>query len=344
MAEYSLFWGGTSVGDAANATMGAPYTDDMFSDALGALMHFDRNADGVVVSMDSRYSGMLGAVVDHENATISILPGIAMVDGKLYLNTSTQNFVMTSNGTWQVVLRKDFNAQTVRMVWRLGSSVTQTDGSIWEIELWRFDHLAGSISYTNAGDRRKFLPMSSGKYRIRTIERQNDVQTTETQFIFNVNANWPFKTLRLEWENTEYTYAGELSAAYIMLRINGHDADDYYQYYLSRDPTEEAIGWELWEYSTFGLIGTTGVNGAKGYGWAEFPNWNTLDNQKVWLTEGFTLGALNDTLALGGGVTKVFGGVDYSNPITQIAILAYSAVDGLDAWNTGSRISLYGII
>lgn len=341
--ETSLFWGGTSTGDAANSTYGAPYSDDTFSDFFAVLANLDRTKDGVVFTMDARYSGMFAASVDHDNALVSVSPGAAMVDGKLYLNNAVSNFVMTSNGIWQLVLRKDFNAQTVRMVFRLGSSVTQSDGSIWEIELWRVSHSAGGVGYSILSDSRKFLPMNAGKYPLQTIRRdQTDIIITETQFIFNLNEDWPFKTLRVEWENMDYESPATLAYGIIGLKLNGSENPDYFSYKNGRVPGASAGTW-TWEVFHQGRLGYTGVNGAKGFGFVEFPNWNTDDSQKPWKSEGWTVGAGSDEATLGGAVMVVHGVFWDSARLTSIQLLSADGAT-VDDWAAGCRATLYGII
>lgn len=132
MAETSYYWGGTTTGDAGT------YSDDNFSDVFRYLFQKDRTIEGVIYGP---LSDLLPSVL---GTTLSIASGIAMVDGKVYYNSASVNHSLsvpaTGTNYYRLVLRKDFNLQTVRQV-LLGPSlvsypsVTQNDGTTWEISL-----------------------------------------------------------------------------------------------------------------------------------------------------------------------------------------------------------------
>lgn len=148
MTQWSMPWGGTVTGDASYA----PYDDDEWSDAWAILFSYDRTSQGVVYTTRSGYTGLL-EVSSPSGSTVRVANGLAMVDGKLYLNTANVDEVVdvpaTNSNYYRVVLKKDFSAQTVRIdikeaagnsdggVSTAGSapSVTQTDGTTWEISL-----------------------------------------------------------------------------------------------------------------------------------------------------------------------------------------------------------------
>jgi hypothetical protein len=142
MAETSLFWGGTTIGDHGT------YTDDQFSDFIGRLFHKDRTLEGVLPF----YSSAL-ATTNPAGVTIRVAPGAAVVDGKLYESSGNVDHTVAAPGAgfnyYSIVLTKDFAAQTVRQT-LLGPStvayptVTQTDGTKWEI-------LVAKISVSSAG-------------------------------------------------------------------------------------------------------------------------------------------------------------------------------------------------
>lgn len=133
MTESSKFWAGISTGDAG------PYTDDMFSDVFALLFQSDRTLQGPIYGVLSQL-----AVSNPSGQTIRVASGAALVDGKIYTNTSNVDFTgaVPASGTnyYTIVLRKNFAAQTVR-VDILGPSttsapaVTQTDGTTWEISI-----------------------------------------------------------------------------------------------------------------------------------------------------------------------------------------------------------------
>jgi len=145
--ESSEYWSGTTVGDATLA----PYDDDEFSDNWALLHTYDRTTQGVINTANPTYSSML-ACTNPSGTTIRVANGAALVDGKIYKNTANVDFSVTAPGAgtnyYTIVLRKSFAAQTVRLV-LLGPdavsfpTVTQNDGTTWEIALW-------TVSITNA--------------------------------------------------------------------------------------------------------------------------------------------------------------------------------------------------
>lgn len=134
MAETSLPWAGTTVGDAG------PYTDDVWSDMYESLFQSNRATQGPLL-------GMLGqlAVTNPSGTTLRVASGYAIVDGKVYTNTTNIDLTGTVPGSgsnfYRIILRKNFTAQTVRVA-LLGPdagappAVTQTDGTTWEISLY----------------------------------------------------------------------------------------------------------------------------------------------------------------------------------------------------------------
>ena len=151
----SGYWGGTTVGDAL---VSAPYTDDFFSDVWSLLFTYDRTLQGVILTANTTYNGML-AVTNPAGSTIRVAKGAALVDGKIYQNTANVDNAVATPGAgtnyYRVVLQKSFAAQTVRVA-LLGPSVvatpalTQTDGTTWEISLATVTVSdAGVITITN---------------------------------------------------------------------------------------------------------------------------------------------------------------------------------------------------
>lgn len=135
MAETSLFWSGTTTGDATSA----PYDDDEFSDVLRDIVTYDRLTECVIYTSLSSYTGLL-EVTNPAGTTVRVATGVALVDGKLYRNSANIDFTAgVGSQYYRVVLRKDFTAQTVRAV-LLGPSgsvpaTTNTDGTTWEVPL-----------------------------------------------------------------------------------------------------------------------------------------------------------------------------------------------------------------
>lgn len=143
MAETSLPWGGVAVGDAG------PYTDDQWTDVWRKLFTRDRTVEGVLPD----YLNEL-AVTNPAGLTIRVASGGAVVDGKFYNNTANVDFAGAAPGGgsnfYNVVLHKDFAAQTVRLS-LLGPNVaapdapTQADGVDWEISIATVEITSGSV-------------------------------------------------------------------------------------------------------------------------------------------------------------------------------------------------------
>lgn len=163
MTEKSYYWGGTITGDASLA----PYDDDEFSDNWNFLLAYDRVTQGVISTARSSYTGFLN-VTNPAGTTVRVATGAALVDGKLYTNDANIDFsAATANQYYTVVLRKSWSGQTVRAALlgpQVGSppSVTQTDGTTWEISLATVYNNAGTLEITDARSytpRRRYVQM-----------------------------------------------------------------------------------------------------------------------------------------------------------------------------------------
>jgi len=135
MAEKSWFWGGTTVGDAG------PYNDEEFCDLFKFLIQGDPSTQGPIKNV---YNELAVTAVDTD--TIQMDTGAAMVDGRLYINSSALQKDLVDRGVglpnyYVLILRKDFDAQTVTAELLLDAAaypaVTQNDSSEWEIALYR---------------------------------------------------------------------------------------------------------------------------------------------------------------------------------------------------------------
>jgi len=174
MTERSWFWGGTTVGDAALvAPYGAPYTDDMFSDLYAFLFSLNRVTDGVIHTENPLYNSML-AVTNPAGTTIRVANGMALVDGKVYLNTANIDLNTSGDGNYSVVLRKTWATQIVRAAIR-SQGVTQVDGTTWEIELARVAVVAGVHTLTDM--RRRAFQFKAGVTVPQLVQRQGGHST-----------------------------------------------------------------------------------------------------------------------------------------------------------------------
>lgn len=343
MAEKSYFWGGTSVGDAALAAPdGAPYTDDKFSDVFNALLNFDRSNTGVIFSMDSRYSGMFA--ISPTGSGVTVQPGAAMVDGKLYVMDNAQTFSMPSNGTYQVVLRKDFNAQTVRMVFRAGSTVTQVDGTIWEIELYRIQFVFGLNGYTEWNDKRHFLGLNVktliGVWEIGSNPMNGHDDPTIQPIFSNLNPGWPFRKLRLEWDGCQYDDPNvQLKRGTISLVFNGDRFTVGNYRNINQIWYADIVGGTpLWQNyaSATASAGGCGANGIYGMGWCEIAHWNQAMNKLI-MGYGFSPG--DQTTGPGGpGWIEAFSVWNNTGNINTIEVYP-----GNGTWGSG-KFSLFGMM
>jgi len=152
MTERSWFWSGTSVGHAAlPQPYGAPYNDEMFTKVISNMILRDNKKQGVIASSSSDTNFDLARTGD----ALTIDPGWAIVDGKIYQSSSAINFNVSSDGTWSVVLRKSWTNQTVTMSLIQTSSITQVSDSTWDLELYRIVRTGGSI--ISVKDRRRYV-------------------------------------------------------------------------------------------------------------------------------------------------------------------------------------------
>lgn len=161
MTERSWFWGGISTGDAAlPAPYGAPYSDDMFSDVLSMLLQYDRARSGVIYSNRTGFTGNLACTNDHNAVTVGT--GVGICDGKLYANDASGTFNFPGDGTYDLVLRKSWAGQTVRIALVSSASVVQTDGVTWDVILYEYVRVGGAV--TSALDKRCFIGQPSRQF------------------------------------------------------------------------------------------------------------------------------------------------------------------------------------
>jgi len=131
MTESSVFWAGTTIGDAGT------YSADVFSNTLRTLLQAHPEYQAPLYQVDN---GL--ATTNPSGTTIRVASGAAVVDGSVYTNTADVDFVVTAPGSgtnyYSIILRKDWSAQTVRLA-LLGPKTddypdgTRTWGTIWEI-------------------------------------------------------------------------------------------------------------------------------------------------------------------------------------------------------------------
>lgn len=160
MTQTSLPWANNGIGD------GQAYDDDEWSDWQRKLFSHDRTIQGVIPG----YANEL-EVTNPAGNTIRVATGGAVVDGKIYETDAVVDNTITTPGAgsnyYRVVLSKDWAAQTVR-VDILGPdvssppTVTQTDGTLWEVSLATVQITSGGTVTVTDTRRYVGLTMASG--------------------------------------------------------------------------------------------------------------------------------------------------------------------------------------
>lgn len=229
MTQRSWFWGGTSIGDAAlPVPYGAPYSDDMFTDVFAMMFTQDRTTEGVLQSSHPLYSGLL-AVSNPGGDTIRVASGLALVDGKLFGNDANLDLTHTGgDGTFSVVLRKDFAAQTVRAAIR-SQGVTQTDGTLWEIKLADFTRAAGVYTLTDLRENAHF----GGAVNRLMLDYQPGIELIERKVAgIGGVASMDFIAIPSTYETLLFiiegrTDASELAADSLYITLNNDEGANY---------------------------------------------------------------------------------------------------------------------
>jgi hypothetical protein len=135
MAELSYYWNGPA------------YSDDQFSDIFRYLFQRDLDTEGVLVGQLNELAPSL------VGSNIVIQSGVALVDGKIYVNDAPLSVALTTPAVGiyyhTVVLRKDFGTQTVRAALLTNAAgyvaTTHTPGATWEIEIARATVTAAGV-------------------------------------------------------------------------------------------------------------------------------------------------------------------------------------------------------
>lgn len=145
--------------------------------AMGRLLLGNMNItdSGVIFWRDSTYVPQVGTIAAAVNGllepsesggVVSIASGVGMVNGYLYLNDDTVDFDIDSNpgnagATDRIVLRWDYNAQTVRLV-RLAGAIGNTavltqNATVWDTPIARVQLDGGAGEFLALIDDRKLI-------------------------------------------------------------------------------------------------------------------------------------------------------------------------------------------
>lgn len=136
MSEYSYFWLSPTGDGSLN-----PYDADAYSDFFRKLFEADRSVPNVL-------KGYLNNLeVSNPSAlNIRVESGVALVDGKLYISDTAINYSLVPPGSGidycRIILRKDWaNKSVLQFLTQQNGSylaLTQTDGTLWEVQLAQF--------------------------------------------------------------------------------------------------------------------------------------------------------------------------------------------------------------
>lgn len=195
MAEFSLFWNGTTTGDASAAPYDANTEYANWVRQTIGLGNTRANA-GVVLGNGSEATQLDSLqVTENSPAGMSVLLNIgnAIVHGSTYDNDSALTLSIAANGSGSaridtIVLRKSWNSQTVRAAVLAGTpagspvppSLTQSDGTTWEIAIADIAVANGAVSITNANitSRATYVNAADGVYLDRILNSTPDTNVT----------------------------------------------------------------------------------------------------------------------------------------------------------------------
>ncbi len=150
MTQVSYPWFGIATGDAG------PYTFAQWNTMYRAIFGEDRDDYGVIQNVENELAITISATGPPDTIQMDI--GAAFIHGMYFSSDALETEVVPTSaaGTYQAVLVKNWSTQTVRFDVRIGASLTQTDGVLWEIPLATFQvDAAGNV--TALADLRQFI-------------------------------------------------------------------------------------------------------------------------------------------------------------------------------------------
>lgn len=244
MAERSWYWGGIATGDAAQATYGAPYTDAAFSRAWMLALLTNTTTMGVVYHTDSPYSGNL-AVTAPGGAIARVSPGVAIVGGRIYENTTNVDITVAgADATYYIILQSGRVAQTVRATYGSSAVMVQND-DYWEILLATVVKSGGVI--TGVTDNRTYtsnINTSTGggaTTGFALIEAKVISDVGGGIFDFT-NIPQTYKNLTIQYSGRSLSSGGGLVNDEIAMTFNA-DAGANYRYYQQAWDTALSQWW-----------------------------------------------------------------------------------------------------
>lgn len=335
--EISYYWSDTTVGDGVYS----PYRNDKFSDIWRKLLIRDRTLQGYI----DNYENELEVTWTGGDA-IRIDTGAALVDGKFYENDAAIPLSISSpivaTRYDRVVLRKTWNAQTVRVAIVEGEegsgvpSITQEDENIWEVPLATIRiTTAGAITIT---DEREAVVASIAPNVVSNFEEIETVIGNGTSGYITFN-NIPQTYTHLYIIGQGKSNAAAILETLFSIQFNTVVGASYeFQLMKGQNATASASSSVGATGIYFGYI-PAGTSVAKHAAIIEIliPNYTNTDFNKQTLSR--ELHMPNTTLAdfslsIGAGQINISG----TNAITRIDLIAQSG-----NWINGSTFTLYGM-
>lgn len=232
MTQTSRFWNGLATGDAT----AAPYdADTEFAQVLAALAGLSGRANRVGVVRQGYYQSAAGELaVSGTSSPVSIAAGEAFIAGTWYANTAavTQAIATPSVSTrYDVIgLRKDWTAQTVRVVYVAGAEgnteanalalLTQSYGATWDAPLAVIQIDTGGV--ITVIDHREFVPAPGVLYERTLVASAATITITLATLLTGTPA---YKQYELIIRGRSDDSAGDSSA--IFLNFNGVGTASY---------------------------------------------------------------------------------------------------------------------
>lgn len=261
MAETSVPWTGTAVGDAG------PYTSELWTDLWNAFFAGDNTVKGIFQNV------LNGLTVTGAVSPVAVDTGYAFVDGTFYKNSASVNVAIStpavSTRIDRIVLQKNWAAQTVRIARLVGAeggaepALTQSDGNIWEIPLAKVT--ITTLGAITLADERSFISVGGGGSPFWTTASGVPVRTGNTTFTVTGDYTNIFrKGLVIVWKEAGVTKWGMVSipSTYGAPDTTVTIIGDTMASIDASSLKYAAVGAEVfaWSFAIAGTIGATGTD------------------------------------------------------------------------------------
>lgn len=211
MTEISRPWQGTSTGDAG------PYSSDNWAAMYRDLFRGNYADSGPILGSGTPPDpGLTIQATSPASASVDVTAGSALVHGTWYNNSATKNLSIAANGSGNpridsIVLRKDWSAQTVRLVVKQGTAavsptppaLVQTDGTMWEESLGEIAVANGfaTLAQSTITPRRVFVNAADGIYLYNILNNSGTTLETGDVVIWDSTANRAVTTTTTQGNN-----------------------------------------------------------------------------------------------------------------------------------------------